>query len=281
MSVLALHDIHFFRPGPTLDDPPRPILTDISWSVQPGEIAAILGANGCGKSTLLRIASGYLWPQRGTVQLLGQTLGDGGVPLASLRARLGIVEATTVYPFDDDMTALDVAVSGYFSSLTLGYVHPTKEMFEHARHLLDQVGLAAQITQLYATLSTGQRLRTLLARSLVRKPDILLLDEPTAGLDLPARETLLATLQRLHKSSAESGTPPAIITITHHLEELLPHTSNILLLSPEGRAIAIGPPTQVLTDATLTAAYRVPIHVSHRHGRYAAHVNPQTWDQLA
>ena len=134
----------------------RPILTDISWQVMPGEIAAVLGANGCGKSTLLRIASGYLWPQRGTVQLFGGTYGE--VPLAPLRARVGIVEATTVYPFDDTMTARDVAVSGYFSALTLGYVHPTAQQIGHAEILLAQVGLEKHRDQLYQTLSTGERL---------------------------------------------------------------------------------------------------------------------------
>ncbi len=135
--VLAFQNLHFSR---NAGDETRPILTDISWSVQPKQIAAILGGNGCGKSTLLRIACAYLWPQRGTVQLLGKILGETAV--APLRARIGIVEATTIYSFDDDMSALDVAVSGYFSALTIGYVHPTAEQWDHARHLLEQVGLA-------------------------------------------------------------------------------------------------------------------------------------------
>jgi iron complex transport system ATP-binding protein len=277
-ATLALKRIHFFRPGVTVDDPLRPILADVSWTVRPGEVAAILGANGCGKSTLLRIASGYLWPQKGAVDLLGHTLGD--VPLAPLRARIGIVEATTVYPFDDTMTAQDVVVSGYYSSLTLGYAHPADDQFAHARHLLEQVGLPTKHDQLYATLSTGERLRTLLARALVRTPDLLLLDEPTAGLDLPSRESLLATLARLHRRSAAAGLAPAMITVTHHLEELLPDTSNVLLLSRRGTVVASGPPAAVLTDEHLSAAYSVPIHVACHHGRYAAHVNPAVWDDL-
>jgi iron complex transport system ATP-binding protein len=274
--VLTLDNIHFFRGGESDASPPRTILSDVSWSVAPGQIAAILGANGCGKSTLLRIASGYLWPQGGTVHLLGRKLGE--TPLAPLRARLGILEANTVYPFDDTMTALEVVTSGYFSALTLGYLHPTPAQFEHAHHLLDQVGLADKHAQLYATLSTGQRLRTLLARALVRKPELLLLDEPTAGLDLPARETLLATLARLHKNPVSP--PPAIVTITHHLEELLPNTTNILLLSGQGTIIAQGPPETVLTDGHLSAAYQIPVHITLRHNRYSAHVDPRSWDQL-
>ena len=298
--VLALDNIRFSRNR-------RPILQNISWSVLPGQIAAILGPNGSGKSTLLRLASGYLWPHSGTVQLLGQTLGTA--PLAPLRARLGIVEATTLYPFDESMTARDIVASGYFSSLTLGFHKISRPRAAHAAHLLDQVGLRGRAAQLYATLSTGERLRCLLARALVRQPALLLLDEPTAGLDLPARESLLATLSRLHQqngtrsvSEGRAGSshslnsshptsqspitnyqlprPPALITITHHLEELLPGTTNILLLSAAGCTIASGKPQDVLTNAHLTAAYGVPIHVLRRHGRYSAHVDPATWNEL-
>jgi len=266
-NVLSLHNLSFSRDQ-------RRILTNISWHVQPGQVAAILGPNGCGKSTLLRLIAGYLWPQAGTVQLLGETFGE--VALAPLRARIGIVEATTVYPFDDTMSARDVVVSGYFSALTIGYVHPTPEQFAHAAHLLDQVGLATHSEQLYTTLSTGERLRCLLARALVRKPELLLLDEPTAGLDLPAREAVLATLARLHGAAGS----PAMITITHHLEELLPATGNILLLSRTGTSVAQGPSERVLTNAHLSEAFGVPIQVVNRAGRYYAHVDPATWNDL-
>jgi iron complex transport system ATP-binding protein len=266
LPILALERIYFSRAE-------RQILEDISWQVAPGQIAAILGANGCGKSTLLRIISGYLWPQRGGVRLFGETFGE--VPLAPLRARIGIVEATTVYPFDEQMSARDVIVSGYFSALTVGYVTPTREQWAHAEELLARVGLTGKAAQLYVTMSTGERLRCLLSRALVRRPELLLLDEPTNGLDLPARETILATLARLHRGWGDAA--PAMITITHHLEELLPSTSNVLLLSRAGQAVAAGPPTQVLTDANMTQAYGVPIQVAQRDGRFSAHVDPDVW----
>ena len=269
--VLSLQRIYFSRSN---GDTTRPILTDVSWSVAPKQIAAILGANGCGKSTLLRIACAYLWPQRGRVELLGETLGE--VAVQSLRARIGMVEPTTIYPFDENMTARDVVVSGYFSALTIGYVTPPAGQWEHADQLLTQVGLAGQREQHYFTLSTGQRMRALIARALVRRPELLILDEPTTGLDLPARETVLATLARLH--GEEHG--PAMITVTHHLEELLPETENILLLSTQGTVVAAGRPEAVLTDAHMTAAYGVPIHVSVANGRYHAHVDPRMWADL-
>jgi iron complex transport system ATP-binding protein len=268
-TVLGFESVWFSRGE-------REVLRDISWQVRAGEVAAVLGGNGCGKSTLLRVACAYLWPQRGTVKLLGQTLGE--VAVAPLRARIGLVEANAVYPFDDDMTALDVATSGYFSALTLGYVHPTSEQREHARHLLEQVGLGPRAGQLYGTLSTGQRMRALIARALVGKPELLLLDEPTAALDLPAREAVLATLSRLHRMAGEKA--PAIVMVTHHLEELLPGTGNVLLLSQVGRVVAAGLPESVLTDRAMSVAYGVPVQVGRMNGRWHAHVDPGVWERL-
>jgi iron complex transport system ATP-binding protein len=267
--ILALDQVCFFRGE-------RSILSNITWKVAPGEIAAVLGANGCGKSTLLRIISGYLWPQKGSVHLLGQTYGE--VALAPLRARVGIVEAATVYPFDDTMTARDVVVSGYFSALTIGYITPSREQWAHAEELLPRVGLAGRGWQLYVTMSTGERLRCLLARALVRRPELLLLDEPTAGLDLPGREAILATLSRLHRGWGAAA--PAMVTVTHHLEELLPDTMNVLLLARDGTTMAMGAPGAVLTDAHMTRAYGVPIQVSQRDGRFSAHVDPGVWQVM-
>ena len=266
-SVLAFDSISFARGE-------RMILSDLSWSVDQHQVAAVLGPNGSGKSTLLRLAAGYLWPQSGSIRLLDHTLGE--FPLATLRARTGIVEATAVYPFDDGMTAIDVVCSGYFSALTIGYIEPTAEQWEHSNHMLEQVALAGRKGQLYATLSTGERMRCLIARALVRKPELLLLDEPTAGLDLPAREAVLATLRAL----TATANPPAVIIVTHHLEELLPDTANALVLDGHGRMVAAGHPDGVFTDATLSAAYGVSVHVTKRHGRYSAHVNPDAWRDL-
>ena len=278
--MLSLEGVGFWRGERGAAGGERVILNNITWAVGRSQVAAVLGPNGCGKSTLLRIAAGYLWPQRGRVRLLGQVFGE--TPLAPLRARVGIVEASTIYPFDEQMTAQDVVISGYFSALTLGYVHPTGEQVAHGEHLLGQVGLGEGGGQLYVTLSTGERLRCLLARALVRRPELLLLDEPTAGLDLPARETILATLSRLHGTGSAGGTKngPAMVTITHHLEELLPQTENVLLLSGAGKVVAAGAPEKVLTGENLSAAYGVAIEVERRNGRYMAHVDPATWEEL-
>jgi len=252
----------------------RLILDNIHWSLAPGQSAAILGPNGCGKSTLLRIIAGYLWPSSGSVTVFNHTLGQ--YPLQKLRQRIGIVEATTLYPFDDQMTARDVVCSGFFAALTLGYVHPTAAQWQATAAALAHVGLPDRAGQPYNTLSTGQRMRCLIARALVRQPELLLFDEPTASLDLPGREAVLGALAHLRRSP----TPPATIMVTHHLEDLLPDTANILLLAATGRVQCSGPPQTVLQSAPLTAAFQWPIHVLKRHGRYHAHADPQAWQLM-
>ncbi len=267
IPLLALNNIRFQRAE-------RVILDHLHWSVFPKQIAAVVGPNGCGKSTLLRLIAGYLWPAAGSVALLGHTLGE--FPLATLRQRISIVEASSIYPFDDDMTALDVVCSGFFSALSIHYNSPTDEQWQRSQQTLAAVMLGDCSGQPYGTLSTGQRMRVLIARALVRQPELILLDEPTAGLDLPARETVLATLRRLH----DTPSCPGIVIVTHHLEELLPDTSNVLLLDPRGSTIAQGHPDDVLTNDHLSEAFRCPIHVLKTHGRYHAHVDPQTWSDL-
>ncbi len=265
--ALAVEEVQFRR-GET------EILTNISWQVNAGELAAVLGANGCGKSTLLRMASGYLWPTRGKIAVLGHRFGE--YPLQLLRERLGIVEAVSVFPFDAAMTTRDVVCSGFFGALTIAYYRPTAAQWQRSSHLLEQVGLGPQRDQYYNTLSTGQRMRAVIARAMVRSPGLLLLDEPTNGLDLPGRESVLAVLAGLHQQPAA----PAIVMVTHHLEELLPGTQNILLLNRTGGIQARGAPEAVLTEAHLTAAYNWPITPIVRDGRYYAHTPPRAWPQL-
>jgi iron complex transport system ATP-binding protein len=252
----------------------RNILRDISWTVPTGSCAAILGPNGSGKSTLARVIMGQMWPTAGKVAVLGQQFGE--TDLNHLRESIRLVQSSGVVEFDPEETTLNVALTGFFG--TVGLYHAvTPAMRRTASRLLRQVGLSREANQPYRTLSSGERMRCLIARALVVEPELLILDEPTAGLDLLARERVLATVQELTR--APNPNSPTVLMITHHVEELLPKTANVLVLK-DGRAAAMGEPNEVLTSAVLSKVYEFPVRVIRRGGRYWVQVHPSSWKML-
>ncbi len=242
----------------------RTILAGINWELPTGAWGAIVGPNGSGKSTLVRMAAGYLWPTHGTVDVLGHRLGEYSI--SDLRRQISVVEALSIYPFDEQMTAEDVVCSGFFGSLTLGYYQPTAVHWTRVGELLVDVRMESFAKRQFWTLSTGERMRVLIARALVHEPSLLMLDECTSGLDLPARETVLMFLGRL----AELPSPPALLMITHHLEELLPQIRHTLLLNGCGKAVAEGSPAETLTDKLMSQAFNWPVQVALRDRRWYA-----------
>ncbi len=253
------------------------ILRGIHWTVPAGTCAAILGPNGSGKSTLTRILACHYWPTEGESSVLGAQFGDAN--LLDLRKQIRLVQPAGPYDIDPELTARQAVLTGFFG--TIGLYDPTDSAMEaQADALLDQVGLSHVRDHIYATLSNGEKVRTLIARALVREPKLLLLDEPTAGLDLLAREQVLATVQALFEpSQASSATPPTVVMITHHVEELPPATSSILLLD-EGRSAAQGTPAEVLRDEILSQVYRCPVKVRINQGRHYVEVHPTAWREL-
>jgi iron complex transport system ATP-binding protein len=186
-----------------------------------------------------------------------------------------MVQPAGPYDVDPSLTTLEVVLTGFFNSIGL-YHTPTTPMQTEATRLLGQVGLHEHTAQLYETLSSGERVRALIARSLVQKPKLLILDEPTAGLDLLAREQILATIQSLFEQPHD---PPTTILITHHIEELPPATSSVLLLK-EGMAAAAGAPRDVLTPPILSNLYNCPVQVRESSGRFYLEVHPDAWREL-
>jgi len=263
--VIDLDRIGVFREG-------RWILRNATWQVPRGSLAAIVGPNGSGKSTLARVVAAHLWPTTGRCTVLGQTFGQTSLP--DLRRSIRLVQPAGPFDIDASLTARQVVLTGFFSTLTL-YQTPTAAMTRQATRLLKLVGLSNVADRSYSTLSSGERVRSLIARALVVQPHLLLLDEPTAGLDLLAREQVLATAAALLRQPA----PPTIVLITHHIEEIPPRTQSVVLMS-KGAILAAGKPADVLTAKNLSKAYGVPVHVRRTHGRFTVHVHPSAWKRI-
>ena len=255
-AVLSLTGVGVVRDRATL-------LADIDWTVREGERWVVLGPNGAGKTTLMQVASAALFPSSGRVELLGEVF--GAVDLSELRTRVGISSAAFADRIPGHERALDVVVTASYG--VVGRWHEAYDEADTARatDLLARVGLRAFADRRFGTLSEGERKRVLLARALMTDPELLLLDEPAAGLDLGAREALLRLLTRL---AADPGSPPTVL-VTHHPEEVPVGTTHALLLS-RGRVVAAGPVREVLTGELLGRAFGLPLVVEERDGRYTA-----------
>jgi iron complex transport system ATP-binding protein len=251
----------------------RWILRDVTWSLPAGSCAAILGPNGSGKSTLARVLCGYMWPSVGEVTIGGNRFGE--TDLNQLRQSIRLVQAAGPYDVDPELTALEVVLTGCFGTIGL-FNQPSGADVAQAKSLLSRVGLSPVSDHRYSTLSSGERVRALIARALFHPPRLLLLDEPTAGLDLLAREQVLATIQSLLADAAHA---PTTILITHHVEELGPLTSEVLLLD-NGQIAARGAPPAVLQAEVLSKVYRCPLRIQVDKSRYYVRVDPTAWNSI-
>ncbi len=241
----------------------QPILRDIDWTVRDGERWVVLGPNGAGKTTLLEVASLYLFPSSGTVTVLGAV--HGRTDIRPFRGRIGYASAALSRLLHPDATALQAVATGRTGVLDPYWAVPGRADIARARDLLDLVGCAALVDHELGTLSEGERQRVQIARALMASPDLLVLDEPAAGLDLGARELLVRSLGEL----AADPRVRAIIFVTHHVEEIPAGFSHVLLLRG-GRVVGAGPIAATLTGDGLTACYGLPLAVTARGGRWAA-----------
>jgi len=237
------------------------LLREICWTVRPGEQWALLGPNGSGKTTLLSLAGAVRHPSAGTVRVLGGRLGE--VSVWALRERIGIVDPGLRTP--DWLAVEDVVLTG-----ATGTIQPRWDRYGDAErakatHLLDLLGCASLIGRELKTCSQGERQRVRIARALMPDPALLLLDEPATGLDLPAREALLAALATLAREHPGLAT----VLVSHHLEELPASTSHALLLRA-GETLASGPAAETLVSATVSACFGLPVAVERIDGRWSA-----------
>ena len=239
------------------------VLGPIDWEVSAGQRWAVLGPNGSGKTTLIRIASLWLAPSQGEVEVLGRLRGRTDV--RRLRARIGLTSGAVADMLRVDLTALDAVMTAANAALEPWWHRYDDQDRARARAALDRVGAGGLAGRRFGTLSSGERQRVLLARALAIDPGAVILDEPMAGLDLGGREELIGTLADL---AADSSAPP-IVLITHHVEEIPDGFTHGLLLR-DGMALAQGHLDAVLTGAALSECFGMPLSLERHRGRWTA-----------
>ncbi len=255
-TVLRLRGVSVIRDGARL-------VGDIDWSVEEGERWVVLGPNGAGKTTLLQIAATTLYPSTGTAEVLGEKL--GAVDVFELRPRIGLASAALAERLPPHERVEDVVVTASYA--VVGRWREAYDELDHARagELLEALGVASLARRRFGTLSEGERKRVQIARALMTDPELMLLDEPAAGLDLGGREDLV---RRLGALAADPGAP-ALVLVTHHVEEV-PHGFTHALLLRCGGVVAAGPIPETLTAANLEQTFGLPLVLQRFGDRYFA-----------
>jgi iron complex transport system ATP-binding protein len=255
-AVARLSDVWVRRGGATL-------LRDVTWTVRSDERWVVIGANGAGKTTLLQVAAGTVRPSQGSVELLGEDLGEAD--LDDLLPRVGWASAALADRLPADERVIDVVLTASYATVRRGAERYDAVDDNRALDLLAQLGCRALVDRAFGTLSEGERKRVQLARALMTDPELLLLDEPAAGLDLGAREALLRTLTRL----AADPKAPALVLVSHHVEEVPAGFTHALMLRA-GEVTAAGPLPHVMRSATLSTCFGLPLRLRRHGDRYTA-----------
>jgi iron complex transport system ATP-binding protein len=255
-AVLELADVTVRRGTATL-------IHGIDWTVEEDERWVVLGPNGAGKTTLLQIASAQIHPTSGVVGILGEVLGT--VDVFELRPRIGLASAALAERIPRDERVHDVVVSASYGVIGRWREHYDELDHGRAAQLLTEVGAGRLVDRTFGTLSEGERKRVQIARALMTDPELLLLDEPAAGLDLGGREDLVSTLSVL----ANDEDSPATVLVSHHVEEIPPGFTHALLMR-DGGVVACGPLEEVLTEEVVSSTFGMHLTLRHEAGRYSA-----------
>ncbi len=255
-DVLAFAGVSVVRGGNRL-------LDDITWEVEEGERWVVLGPNGAGKTTLLQLAAARIHPTTGVAGVLGEVL--GAVDVFELRPRIGLASAAIAERIPGDEIVGNVVVTASYAIVGRWREEYDTQDYVRAMSLLEALGAVHLADRHFGTLSEGERKRVQIARALMTDPEVMLLDEPAAGLDLGGREDLVARLGAL----AADTEAPALVLVTHHVEEIPPSFTDVLLLR-EGRIVAAGPLEVTLTAENLSATFGLPLSVERHGGRWSA-----------
>jgi len=243
------------------------VLHDLSLRIEQGQHTALLGPNGCGKSSFIKLITRELYPLAhgdGTVAV--RVLGQNRWQVDRLRSQLGIVTGDLSSNLSDmpGLTVEEAVLTGFFASFVVpAFRKVSPEMRERARETLAMTGALPLLQRGYAELSAGETRRVLIARALVNRPQALLLDEPSTGLDLIAREQLIATMRELARQGI------TLVLVTHHIEEIIPEIERVVMLRG-GKILADGPRAELLRDAPLSELFGGPIRVVDQAGRLSA-----------
>ena len=262
-SILEIRNLTVVRNG-------NRILKKLSWSIGEGEHWAILGPNGSGKSSLLSALAGYLTPTEGECTVLGQTFGESD--WREVRTHLGVVSATVGAMVPPEEPTAYTVLTGRNSGIGL-WGEPSEEELEEAYLWLKRVELKGLEDRPWEVLSQGEKQRVLIARALILKPAILILDEPCAGLDPVARESFLAFLERLIHPESKRPHQPSVVLVTHHADEITPSFTHALLRK-EGKAYEAGPIHKTLRSKSHSKVFKAPIELKSRKGRFFMKVAP-------
>ncbi len=256
-EVIALSGVSVIRGG-------RCLLADVDWVVNDHERWALFGPNGSGKTTLLQVASSYVAPSRGTMRLFGHTRGH--IDVRDLREHVGYAGSGPAALVRPGLPAVEIMVTGKHAAFVDSRWHQYDDGdWEKAHALLTRLGATHLAERTYGTLSAGEKQRVLIARSLMTSPRLLLLDEAASGLDLGAREELIASLEDL----AADEHSPAVVLVTHHVEEIPRGFDHILMLA-DAKVVASGPLATTLTAAALSSSFAMPLNLERKDGRYHA-----------
>ena len=249
----------------------RMILRHVSMELHNRSMSAIVGPNGSGKSTLARLLAGQLWPTEGSVVFRSN---GAVVSAAAVRHLTRLVQPSAPLDFAPTLTPRQIILTGFFGTLDL-YDKPGRAMLRRTDALLEALSLTKVAENPYGLMSTGEKVRALIGRALAIRPKLLILDEPTTGLDLLAREQVLMTVSKILVRSRDM----AVVMITHHVEELPPETQQAMVLK-QGSVIAHGPPAAVLRGETLTRAFGVKVEVRQHQGPFYTTVHPRAWEKI-